>query len=356
MTVQDVDARLVSAIPIHSDGSVVIEAPHLAGLANLRQKMWLLGREECHAGAYLAAQGNPGLQDTRASAVHLFHLSAAVGLKPLAVAIALAIAIPTSLACSMVPDTSSNVIRVPQDVATVQEAVGAAGPRDVVRLDRGSYPGGVVVPQSKRGITIRGVDRNAVVFDGADRRDNAIVVHADGVALRNPSAHNFLENGFYWDGVRGFSGSYLTVWNVGLPHRLHDLARSAPADARHSPPVAAAGEFHSREHRSSQCDRGPRTLRRSACRQLLPQGRGRIGPTPQAPGEAVQRRRWGWRRFAGPRDADPLDDRRGKTCYPPGVLQGGPATAAATERAQLAVQSCSTGLRKAPVSRAPGPD
>jgi hypothetical protein len=135
-------------------------------------------------------------------------------LKLLAVTVALAIAIPASLAFSMVPDTSSDVVRVPQDVATVQEAVGVANPGDVVLLDRGSYPGGVVVPQSKRGITIRGVDRNAVVFDGADRRDNAIIVHADGVALRNLSAHNFLENGFYWDGVRGFSGSYLTVWNV----------------------------------------------------------------------------------------------------------------------------------------------
>jgi parallel beta helix pectate lyase-like protein len=135
-------------------------------------------------------------------------------LKRLAVTVALAIAIPVSLAFSTVPDTGSIVIRVPQDVATVQEAVTLAGPGDVVLLDRGSYPGGVVVPPSKRGITIRGVDRNAVVFDGADRRDNAIVVHADGVALRNLSAHNFLENGFYWDGVQGFSGSYLTVWNV----------------------------------------------------------------------------------------------------------------------------------------------
>ena len=135
-------------------------------------------------------------------------------LKLLATTVALAITIPVSLALSMAHDTGSDVIRVPQDVATVQEAVAVAGPGDVVLLDRGSYPGGVVVPQSKRGITIRGVDRNAVVFDGADRRDNAIVVHADGVALRNLSAHNFLENGFYWDGVRGFSGSYLTVWNV----------------------------------------------------------------------------------------------------------------------------------------------
>ena len=28
------------------------------------------------------------------------------------------------------------------------------------------------------------------------------------------SRHDFLENAFYWDGVTGFTGSYLTVWNV----------------------------------------------------------------------------------------------------------------------------------------------
>jgi hypothetical protein len=64
VAVQDVDARLVPAVPMHSDCSVVIETPHLASLANLRQKMWLLGRDKSHPGANLATQGNPGLQDT----------------------------------------------------------------------------------------------------------------------------------------------------------------------------------------------------------------------------------------------------------------------------------------------------
>ena len=403
-------------------------------------------------------------------------------LKLLAMTLALAIAIPVSLGLSMVHDTGSDVIRVPQDVATVQEAVAVAGPGDVVLLDRGSYPGGVVVPESKRGITIRGVDRNAVVFDGADRRDNAIVVHADGVALRNLSAHNFLENGFYWDGVRGFSGSYLTVWNVlgygiyaedstdglierdyvsGAADAAYYVGECAPCRTTlrklvarlsavgysgtnasgklvirdslwdrngagilpntyanekdppqrnalivgntvirsgwarvplHTPlagfygigigiaggndnrvlrnrivdsrrfgialfrtdylisldpppkppgthrPWRPRGEFHPREHRPSQRNRGPCTLRRSAWRQLLPPERSRIVPPPQAPGEALQRRRWRCRCFAGPRDADPVDDRRGKTGYPSGVLQGGPGAAAATERAQLGAE------------------
>jgi hypothetical protein len=109
---------------------------------------------------------------------------------------------------------SGNVVRVPQDAPTVQAAVDAAAPGDTVLLDRGIYPGRVVVPKSKPNLTIRGVDRNAVVFDGADTRDDAIDVLADGVTLQNLSAHDFLKNAFYWDGVTGFTGSYLTVWNV----------------------------------------------------------------------------------------------------------------------------------------------
>jgi hypothetical protein len=106
------------------------------------------------------------------------------------------------------------VIRVPQDQPTIQAAVDAASPHDTVLVDRGTYPGPVVVPPAKSGLTIRGVDRNAVVLEGDDVRENGIVVHADGVTLQNLSAHNYLANGFYWEDVSGFTGSYLTAWNV----------------------------------------------------------------------------------------------------------------------------------------------
>ena len=109
---------------------------------------------------------------------------------------------------------SAGVIRVPQDAPTIQAAIAAAPPGDTIFVDRGTYPGGVVIPKDKPNLTIRGVDRNAVVFDGEDTRDDAIDVRADGVTLQNLSAHNFRRNAFYWDGVTGFTGSYLTVWNV----------------------------------------------------------------------------------------------------------------------------------------------
>ena len=85
---------------------------------------------------------------------------------------------------------SGAVIRVPQDAPTIQAAVDAAAAGDTILVDRGTYPGGVVVPASKPSLTIRGVDRNAVVFDGGGKRD-AIDVHADAVTLQNLSAHDF---------------------------------------------------------------------------------------------------------------------------------------------------------------------
>jgi len=112
------------------------------------------------------------------------------------------------------PARSNSDIRVPQDVATLQLAIARAHPGDTIILDAGTYPGSNVVPAGKHDITIAGVDRNTVVLDGADERRNGIVVHADGVSILNMSAHNFLENAFYWDGADRYRASFLTAWNV----------------------------------------------------------------------------------------------------------------------------------------------
>ena len=106
-------------------------------------------------------------------------------------------------------------IHVPADVPTLQLAITRAQPGDTIVLAAGTYPGGNVVPPEKHDITIEGADRSDVVLDGGDRRKNGIVVHADGVSILNMSAHNFVENAFYWEGADRFRASYLTVWNVG---------------------------------------------------------------------------------------------------------------------------------------------
>jgi len=90
-----------------------------------------------------------------------------------------------------------------------------ADPGDTILVDRGTYPGGYVVPREKHDITIRGVDRNAVVLGGENTRRSGIVIRADGVSILNLSAHDFPVDGFRWEDADRFRASYLTVWNVG---------------------------------------------------------------------------------------------------------------------------------------------
>jgi Right handed beta helix region len=106
------------------------------------------------------------------------------------------------------------VIRVPDDARSLTQAIAQADAGDTIVVGRGTYPGGVTVPERLSNLTIRGVDRNGVVLDGRNRRKNGIVVHADGVSILNMTAHNFLENAFYWEDVTGFRGAYLTAWNI----------------------------------------------------------------------------------------------------------------------------------------------
>ena len=127
------------------------------------------------------------------------------------VALSSTFAAPSSLAQHA---ASRAQIHVPDDAPTLQLAIAQAGPGDTIVLDRGVYPGGNVVPAAKHDLTIRGADRNEVVLEGADARKNGIVVHADGVSILNMSAHNFLENAFYWESANRFRASYLTAWNV----------------------------------------------------------------------------------------------------------------------------------------------
>ena len=112
------------------------------------------------------------------------------------------------------PAAAPAEIRVPDDVPTLQRAIGRARPGDTIVLAAGTYPGGTVVPEEKHDLTIRGVDRNEVVLDGDDRRQNGILVRADGVSILNLSAHGFRENAFYWVGANRYRAAYLTAWNV----------------------------------------------------------------------------------------------------------------------------------------------
>ena len=103
--------------------------------------------------------------------------------------------------------------RVPQDYPTIQNGVDAANPGDLVLIDQGVYNEAVFVTTPS--ITLRGVDRNAVILDGKFELGTGIMVGGNGVAIENMTARNYTLNGFYWTAVEGFRGSYLTAVNNG---------------------------------------------------------------------------------------------------------------------------------------------
>ena len=137
----------------------------------------------------------------------------------------------TSVLNSSDPDTTNprgtpKILRVPSDFPTVQMAVDAAIPGDLLLLAPGTYAEAVVVRVED--VVIRGEDRNSVIFDGHDEIENGITVAADGVAIENLTLRRYAFNGLlftkaYDDDVdakqhtilNGYRASYITAHNNG---------------------------------------------------------------------------------------------------------------------------------------------
>jgi plastocyanin len=101
--------------------------------------------------------------------------------------------------------------RVPEDHDTIQAAVDAARPGDLVLVGPGVYREEVKVTTPS--VVLRGRDRDRVVVDGEFQRPNGISVTADGVAVENLTVRNALVNGLFWTGVRGYRASHVTAYN-----------------------------------------------------------------------------------------------------------------------------------------------
>ena len=123
-------------------------------------------------------------------------------------------AVTTTTPTGSTPSGKPRTIKVPADSATIQGAVDQANPGDLVLVSPGVYKEAVTV--TRPNIVIRGIDRNTTILDGSFQLDNGVkVVGADGVAVENLTARDYKGNGFFWTGVKGYRGSYLTVYRNG---------------------------------------------------------------------------------------------------------------------------------------------
>jgi hypothetical protein len=109
--------------------------------------------------------------------------------------------------------TFGGILRIPGDFSTIQNAVDAAKSGDLVLIAPGVYHEAVRVKTAD--LTIRGEDRNSTILDGEQKLTNGFTVQANGVVIENLTAHHYVGNGFFWTGVTGYRGSYLTAYDNG---------------------------------------------------------------------------------------------------------------------------------------------
>ncbi len=97
------------------------------------------------------------------------------------------------------PHAPGAILQVPGNFPTIQAAVNAAKPGDLVMISPRTgadsmYHESVTVKTPD--ITLRGQDRNAVILDGQYKLDDGFEVVADNVTIENMTARHYTGNGF----------------------------------------------------------------------------------------------------------------------------------------------------------------
>jgi hypothetical protein len=111
-----------------------------------------------------------------------------------------------------------DVLVVPSEHASVQEAVDNAKPGDLILIAPGTYNEAVRVDTDD--LVIRGEERNTVIFDGQFALTDGFLVAANGVAIENLTVQNYTQNGIVFSGPfasqqRGSSEGYDSIYGVG---------------------------------------------------------------------------------------------------------------------------------------------
>lgn len=77
----------------------------------------------------------------------------------------------------------ADVVRVPEDAATISDAMDAVADGGLVLVGPGTYVEQVLIDVPD--VTLRGVDRNTTIIDGEGTRPYGVVAIADGVRIEN---------------------------------------------------------------------------------------------------------------------------------------------------------------------------
>ncbi len=97
----------------------------------------------------------------------------------------------------------------------IQAAVDAATPRDLILVAPGVYEEHVQVHDTPE-LTIRGLDRDAVVVDGGFAGQPCITATVDDIVVENLTVRRG-SYGVYWSGVTGYRASHVVAYNNTAP-------------------------------------------------------------------------------------------------------------------------------------------
>lgn len=122
----------------------------------------------------------------------------------LATVTVIATVLSMAVGCAPVDGAQDDLIRVPQDVATLAEAADRIDAGGLILIAPGTYEETVTI--STPDVTIRGVDRNQTVIDGGGVRPYGIVAIADGVRVENLTVTGATFYGVLFTGLHDESG------------------------------------------------------------------------------------------------------------------------------------------------------